>query len=317
MLPPLPPAALGFGAMGVLDDAIREHLELRRRHGAPEGELERKQAEALGPARREVTQAPAEAENTAAASAGIEAPAGEPPLDESTGAEPAATDDLLPADTTGGDPHAAGESSATELPASEEEHDPLTERFDPERLRRSVVGDEPRDDDEIFAASLPGEAGYVEEGHDDTELLTEEEAAEQRAQLADDLSEEDELVEADGMIEGDNILDDDEDGELADETYAPATQPGDAGPVLEGLPPLAHDEQETLEHDLVEEEEDAEYGRPSDPPTAFAHDEDEYGPIDENEDVLEETPDFLQETPEHERLWFEQKPPRDFDLDDK
>jgi hypothetical protein len=35
----------------------------------------------------------------------------------------------------------------------------------------------------------------------------------------------------------------------------------------------------------------------------------------EAEDVLEETPDFLQETPEHDRLWFEQKPPRDFDLD--
>jgi hypothetical protein len=33
------------------------------------------------------------------------------------------------------------------------------------------------------------------------------------------------------------------------------------------------------------------------------------------EDVLEETPDFLQETPEHDRLWFEQKPPRDFDFD--
>jgi hypothetical protein len=32
------------------------------------------------------------------------------------------------------------------------------------------------------------------------------------------------------------------------------------------------------------------------------------------EDVLEETPEFLQETPEHERLWFEQKPPRDFDF---
>ena len=26
-------------------------------------------------------------------------------------------------------------------------------------------------------------------------------------------------------------------------------------------------------------------------------------------------PDFLQETPEHDRLWFEQKPPRDFDWD--
>ncbi len=35
----------------------------------------------------------------------------------------------------------------------------------------------------------------------------------------------------------------------------------------------------------------------------------------EGDDVLEETPDFLQETPEHDRLWFEQKPPRDFDLD--
>jgi hypothetical protein len=38
-------------------------------------------------------------------------------------------------------------------------------------------------------------------------------------------------------------------------------------------------------------------------------------PDDEGEDLLEETPDFLQETPEHDRLWFEQKPPRDFDFD--
>jgi len=45
-----------------------------------------------------------------------------------------------------------------------------------------------------------------------------------------------------------------------------------------------------------------EYVPPADPPA-------------EGEDVLEETPDFLQETPEHDRLWFEQKPPRDFDLD--
>ncbi|MDA0185652.1 hypothetical protein OJ997_35430 [Solirubrobacter phytolaccae] len=34
-----------------------------------------------------------------------------------------------------------------------------------------------------------------------------------------------------------------------------------------------------------------------------------------DEDVLEETPEFLQETPEHDRLWFEQKPPKDFDWD--
>jgi len=46
--------------------------------------------------------------------------------------------------------------------------------------------------------------------------------------------------------------------------------------------------------------------------------EDEHGghePRAGEEDVLEETPDFLQETPEHDRLWFEQRPPRDFDFD--
>jgi hypothetical protein len=37
-------------------------------------------------------------------------------------------------------------------------------------------------------------------------------------------------------------------------------------------------------------------------------------PGEASEDVLEETPEFLQETPEHDRLWFEQKPPRDFDF---
>jgi len=33
------------------------------------------------------------------------------------------------------------------------------------------------------------------------------------------------------------------------------------------------------------------------------------------EDVLEETPDFLKDTPDQDRLWFEQRPPRDFDFD--
>ena len=44
--------------MGLLDDAIRQHLELKRQHGAPEEEIERQEEEALGPARRDV--APAE-----------------------------------------------------------------------------------------------------------------------------------------------------------------------------------------------------------------------------------------------------------------
>ncbi|MGK2932999.1 MAG: hypothetical protein ACSLFD_09580, partial [Solirubrobacterales bacterium] len=36
----------------------------------------------------------------------------------------------------------------------------------------------------------------------------------------------------------------------------------------------------------------------------------------DQDDPLEATPDFLEETPEHDRLWFEQKPPKDFEFGD-
>jgi hypothetical protein len=55
------------------------------------------------------------------------------------------------------------------------------------------------------------------------------------------------------------------------------------------------------------------------PPTAVSHEaHDATKDVDAHElveDVLEETPDFLRETPEQDRLWFEQRPPRDFDFD--
>ena len=38
--------------MGVLEDAIREHLELKRQHGASEEEVERQETEVLGQARQ-------------------------------------------------------------------------------------------------------------------------------------------------------------------------------------------------------------------------------------------------------------------------
>ncbi len=56
---------------------------------------------------------------------------------------------------------------------------------------------------------------------------------------------------------------------------------------------------ETVEYDVEEAlgSEGAQPGAPSD------------------DDVLEETPEFLQDTPDHDRLWFEQRPPKDFDFD--
>ena len=66
------------------------------------------------------------------------------------------------------------------------------------------------------------------------------------------------------------------------------------------------------------------YSRPHPEPTPAEPEAEEphEDPLDEweaepapPEDVLQETPEFLEETPEHDRLWFEQKPPRDFDFE--
>src|SRR5919199_4120793 len=53
--PPAPAGALLFSAtptMGILDDAIREHLELIRRKGAADSEVRRLEDEAFGPPTR-------------------------------------------------------------------------------------------------------------------------------------------------------------------------------------------------------------------------------------------------------------------------
>ena len=76
--------------------------------------------------------------------------------------------------------------------------------------------------------------------------------------------------------------------------------------------PVAPAEPEPVEQPTrqftLEELEDAE--QHAEPPASVPAPAAEDGEVDE----LEETPDFLQETPEHDRLWFEQKPPKDFDF---
>ena len=81
-------------------------------------------------------------------------------------------------------------------------------------------------------------------------------------------------------------------GHATPEPYAapPPAQPPVSEP-LSSEPPLPLDG-ETAEYDL------------------------EDGRHVEGEDVLEETPEFLQDTPDHDRLWFEQRPPKDFDFDE-
>ena len=70
--------------------------------------------------------------------------------------------------------------------------------------------------------------------------------------------------------------------------------------------PLA-DEQETPDPAAVYEDADVE---DDEQPRA------DFDPDTGHEDVLEDTPEFLEDAPEDDNLWFEQKPPKDFDFDD-
>jgi hypothetical protein len=196
--------------MGALDDAIREHLELKRQHGASEQEIQQAEAEALGPARRDSTAEPFVDE------AGMTAPF-----------EP--FDDEPP-------PPLASDAVEDAPPPPPPEPVPL----DPATLH--AVPDEPPVD-EAPVEEAPVEAPPVEDDDDSD-----------RARTA--------------------ILDD---------------------PLRDAPPPVHHE---------PGPDEPPAPARPVDPES------------DSEDDVLEETPDFLQETPEHDRLWFEQKPPRDFDFDD-
>jgi hypothetical protein len=216
--------------MGVLDDAIREHLDLKRRHGVAEEELRRQEEEALGPARREV--APAETDE-AGNGAAAEHDTPEPELSEAL-PESAIRSDLHEEDV------AVAESAVDEAP--------------------------PRTDD-------TAEHGFEE--LDDDELRDEDEPAL-----------EEEPLEHEPLEEG---------------------APPEAGPSAHREdPPAGHDEPLAHDDEAALDEEQLPYDDQA---------EDDDAPEGEDPDLLEDTPDFLQETPEHDRLWFEQKPPRDFDFD--
>jgi hypothetical protein len=195
--------------MGLLDDAIREHLELKRRHGADPSEVERQEQEALGPARR--------------------------------GAAPAADAEIEP-----------GAGSVGTLD----------------------------EDDEVAGALYDDEMEYEDDDLEEPEAAVP--AAEPEAPVAPP------VAPPAREERGDRFHVEPRDPREPPEPPEPA-------------------DQATVDDRPVPSEEDLEDLEP--PPARGTGAEEAAG-----EDVLEETPDFLQETPEHDRLWFEQKPPRDFEF---
>jgi hypothetical protein len=199
--------------MGLLDEAIREHLDLKRRRGADPGEVERAEREALGPVRR--VQAPGDAE-----------------IDEVGGQIDSAEDGA----------------------------------FDHE-----VQADE--------SWTFEDELSEPEEG-----VAPVHEVQPEPGLLEDDLEP---PREADGVgqetaVHRPDFLDDEE---LVQPVHDPRLDD----------PPAPHPAQEPP-------------GLGAEPHPTEQHD-------GQGEELLEETPEFLQDTPDHDRLWFEQRPPKDFDFD--
>jgi hypothetical protein len=275
--------------MGVLDDAIREHLDLKRRHGAAEEELRRQEEEALGPARREVA--------------------------------PAQTDE----DATSVQAEAAqGEQEA--LPETHADDAALASGAEPTESPESGVEDAPLDE---YAAEAEGEHPLGAPAGDEQPQLTEPTALHDEAGLDEPSHLEDAALREEPVRE-DTALDD-EAGEYASAVDEPghpedATR-HDANRDDRSDATVLYDVEESFDEDDDDSAESARFGDEAGvgdtPPRGFeALDDDELDDdgLDEDEepgdaDVLEDTPDFLQETPEHDRLWFEQKPPRDFDFD--
>jgi len=96
-------------------------------------------------------------------------------------------------------------------------------------------------------------------------------------------------------------------GQVTDTAVAGETAELDMSSVL-GEEGEAH-EQDRAPDAAPTQEDSLEWEMPGDATAADAEAE------EPAEDVLEETPEFLRDTPEQERLWFEQRPPRDFDFD--
>jgi hypothetical protein len=226
--------------MGLLDDAIREHLELKRRRGADAGEISRLEDEALGPVRRSAEGVPDLSDTFLPedddAVAG-EAPSPPPWEDERIAphrplAEPAAYE-----------PPPIAAPSAQEPPLAPEPPPPAREPWmtEPDPEPAAEAGPEPE------PSSEPGG------------LLSRLRGGRRSAARPE-----------------------------SERDPEPPPLPAAAAPPHEpAAPPVEH------EPDIVPADDEP-----------------------DGEELLGETPEFLEETPEHDRLWFEQRPPRDFDFDD-
>ena len=314
--------------MSILDDAIREHLELKRAHGADESEVKRLEDEAFGPAERpdqlaqEVdpfAEAPTEflstpqdapeATPTDPPSGGRELPnfadLQEPPppkpVAPEQGAEVTPEESAEDADTEGPSEEAEGPSEEQHpamehpiaQPAAEDRPAPPSDELQPDP--EAPGADAPSAAERNAAAEQPTELFDVEGQFEDT--ATELEVTGPPREDPED--------EFDEFFSEQRLSD-----ELNQALEAPLPDEPGAAPERQDEP------EDSAEYDLPEES--GEQDAPDHPrDAAEAEGADEYQPHEPGHaDALEDTPEFLEESPEDDDAWFEQRPPKDFDFGD-
>jgi hypothetical protein len=324
--------------MGILDEAIREHLELKRQHGAGDSELKQLEDEAFGQAERpgdeqaadplaeaptEFMEQPEAAEEEGSRREPTIADLQEPPPPAE---EPAPTEVEVPAE----------EAAAIVEPPAVEEPSAMEHEIVADPVEAAAPDDEPEPaghstEERQAIAEQPTEMFDVEQElggppNPTDEEIVEEEIAEPRLAPTDPLAGLEETEEAEVSVQGpapddDDEYDDEDDAfwneqRLSDELDQALEAPRDPEPELEVEEVVQPADEPEAELEEAAEPESEEYDEPEAVEETEPVAEAEPEAPRRDEDVLEETPDFLEESPEDDQLWFEQKPPKDFDFDD-
>ncbi|MEX0621325.1 MAG: hypothetical protein WD181_07070 [Solirubrobacterales bacterium] len=271
--------------MGILDDAIREHLELKRQHGADESEVDELEAEAFGPADR-----PDATELSS-----------EPPV-----SEPEAMTQVI------------SPGSALTVPAGE--GDQLDKVFEAKREEEATVDQQAAEDAEadvepqVDQPDTPEPEAKVEPA--EPSVIAEPDEPDQGEGDAGDALELERQHLAGQPTEHYDvdaaIAEEDEINLLSESKLSDELDRALEGPEDEPLATAPPEQESDPEPAVTAEDPKLEFPDEDDEDESSVDDSDFF---DQN-DPLEGTPDFLEETPEHDRLWFEQKEPKDFDFGD-
>jgi hypothetical protein len=298
-----------MASMSILDDAIREHLELKRAHGADESEVKRLEDEAFGlPGRPEdpdpLAEAPTEFMATPEADGATETA-------EDSGGRRINIADLQEAPEAGAPaeaPLAPAEDAAQAAPPAEEEHpaaehDAVIEAPDAGHSteERHAIAEQPTEFFDVQSEIGAEDAPPTEAPSPSDEEILEVEAAEPKLAPVEPPTE---IHASRTEAPADDVAEEEEED---DDFWSEQRLSDELDQALEA--PLLEEDEEELVEPVSEAPAQPEQSTEPEPNV-------NYDPDTGHEDVLEDTPDFLEDAPEDDELWFEQKPPKDFDFDD-